>query len=343
MDIRLINNKNQWEDFLQKIEEKTFLHSWAWGEFQKQLGEKIWRLGIFKQEKMIAAALIIKIKAKRGSFLLCPHGPVVRLKDTEEHYKVLKLLLEYLKPLAKQEGASFIRISPILESSEENEKVFHELGFKKAPIHIHSENNWLLNLEKTEEELLSEMRKSTRSLIKKGLKNSDLEIIKTKNIEDVKLFNQVYQKTAQRQKFVPFSLDYLEKEFSIFDSENGALIFLAKYKGETIASAIIIFWQDMAFYHQGASLQEYPDIPASHLLQWEAIKEAKNRGCRNYSFWGIAPDNMPEHPWRGITVFKKGFGGIKIEYVKTKDYPLSWKYLINYLIEKKRAKKRGFC
>jgi len=46
MEIKEINNKEDWEGFLLRCDEKTFLNSWNWGEFQKREGEKIWRLGI---------------------------------------------------------------------------------------------------------------------------------------------------------------------------------------------------------------------------------------------------------------------------------------------------------
>jgi peptidoglycan pentaglycine glycine transferase (the first glycine) len=342
MNIHPINNKNQWEDFLRMIEEKTFLHSWNWGELQEALGEKIWRLGVFSENGLSAAALVIKIEARRGTFLFCPHGPVTNLCGRQKRHKILKALMDYLQKLSKEEKVSFIRISPIWKRNKENEQVFQGLGFRQAPIHVHPENNWVLDLNKPEEELLREMRKSTRYLIKKGLKNPELRIIKSQNIRDIEAFNRIYQATAERQKFVPFSLEYLKKEFFSFSRDNEALIFLAENQEEIIGSAIIIFWQNMAFYHQGASLQKYPDIPANHLLQWEAIKEAQKRGCKIYSFWGIAPEDKPEHPWKGITIFKKGFGGRKIKYIKTQDYPLSLGYWKNYLIERQRAKKRGF-
>jgi len=147
------------------------------------------------------------------------------------------------------------------------------------------------------------------------------------------------------------------------------MIFLGKYKNprrsapqnldssgikeEIVSAAIIIFWQGIAFYHQGASSPKYPKIPVSYLLQWEAIKEAKKRGCNVYNFWGIAPleNKKPyrnpfgilrgKHPWAGLTLFKTGFGGYKKEYVRTQDLPLSSKYWLNYFVEIVRRTKRG--
>ena len=77
-------------------------------------------------------------------------------------------------------------------------------------------------------------------------------------------------------------------------------------------------------------------------MQWEAIKEAKNRGCLTYDFWGFTdPEKFPKHPWAGPTLFKMGFGGYKKEYVATQDFVISKKYWINYIIETFRKKIRN--
>ena len=336
--IREISNKQVWEDFLFECKEKTFLDSWNWGEFQKTMGEKIWRFGVFEQDKLIAVVLVIKVVAKRGTFLFVPHGPNIKNPKS----KILKIFSEKLRKLAKEENCSFIRVSPIWERRAENIQVFKDLGFRNAPIHMHPEITWELDITPSEEELLWGMRKTTRYLIKQGLKNNDVEIVQSHNIEDVEKFNKLYQETVVRHSFAPFPLNYLENEFLAFNSDSQISIFLGKYKGEIVSSAMIIFWQDMAFYHQGASSHKYSKIPVSYLMQWEAIKEAKKRGCKAYNFWGITPElSSKKHPWHGLTLFKKGFGGYKKEYVKTQDLVISKKYWLNYIIERLRKYKRG--
>ena len=59
MEIRKINNKEVWENFLLECEEKTFLQSWNWGEFQKAMGNKIWRLGVFENDQLISVGLLV--------------------------------------------------------------------------------------------------------------------------------------------------------------------------------------------------------------------------------------------------------------------------------------------
>ena len=338
MEVKEVTNKEIWEDFLLGCEEKTFLQSWNWSEFQKMMGEKIWRIGVFENENLIGIALIVKIEARRGKFLFLPHGPIIKNRKVQ----VLHALLEELKKIAKKEKCSFIRMVPVWQRGEENKKIFKDLGFREAPMHTHPEITWELNLEKSEEELLRAMRKTTRYLIRQGLKNEELKIEKSQNPKDIEIFNDLYQKTVDRHHFVPFSLNYLKNEFSAFLPDEQIGLFFAKYRDEILASAIVIFWQGIAFYHQGASSQKYPKIPASYLLQWQAIKEAKNRGCELYNFWGIAETESKKHPFWGLSLFKKGFGGYEKKYVKTQDLPLSSKYWLTFVFEILRRKKRGF-
>jgi len=291
---------------------------------------------------------VIKIRAKRGTFLFVPHGPVVKYQVSSIKYQVLETLLGEVRKTAKSEKAGFLRIAPIWRRNREDIIFFKKLGFKNAPIHIHPEVTWELNITPSEEELLMNMRKTTRYLIRQGLKNKALEIVKSQNIEDLKIFNEIYQETAARHSFVPFSLEYLRNQFSAFNPSQQISIFLAKYKEKVISGAIIVFWQNIAFYHHSASLSKYGKIPVSYLLQWEIIKEAKRRGCSRYNFWGIAPEvrdksqlSKSKHPWVGLTLFKMGFGGCRKEYIKTQDLPFSLFYWLTYIFEKLRKIKRG--
>ena len=353
MELKEITSKEEWESFLLQCGEKTFLQSWNWGEFNAAMGSKIWRFGAYNGEKLIAVVFAFKISAKRGTFLFIPHGPVViNGLDNQDKKEILELILVQLSEVAKEEKASFIRFSPIFERTQENENIFVDLGFRQAPIHMHPEVAWELDITPTAEKLLMDMRKTTRYLIRQAGKNPDVEIIKSSNVEDLKLFWPVYQKTAKRHHFVVFPEKYLQAEFNCFSAGPKGypeiLIFLGKYKGQVVSAAIFVIWQDMCFYHHSGSLTKFNKIPVSYLLQWAAIEEAKNRGCRIYNFWGIAPDVETEtdaqkssHPWAGLSLFKMGFGGYKKEYVVTQDFVLSKKYWINYIIESVRKRKRN--
>ena len=370
MEIREIQNKEIWENFLLGYEDKTFLQSWNWGEFQKKnglpagrQGNRVWRLGAYDNGELFSVVLVSKISAKRGTFLLIQHGPNTKLKVKSEKLKVLSALLDGLKRIAKEEKCDFIRMAPIWERNEENNKIFKDLGFREASMHANAyEATLKLDLRSSEQELLMNMRKTTRYLIRQAMKNPDITIEKSPafasssanasedkeatagkdKIEDIKIFNKLTQEIAERQKFVPFSSEYIKNEFEVFSKDNEALLFFGKYKGELAAAALVVFWSDIGFYHQAASSEKYAKFSIPYLILWKAIKEAKKRGCTLFDFWGyVDPKNQPKHPWAGPTLFKMGFGGKAYEYVKTQDYPLSKKYWLTYLFEKLRKIKRG--
>jgi len=337
MQIKNIDNKQIWENFLESQPQKTFLHSWNWGEFNQIMGNKVWRLGIYRNKTLVCAAQIIKTKAKRGTFLLCPHGPYLNWQDEQQ----FKILVDYLKTIAHQEKCSFIRIAPFIERNETNRKFFQKCGFIYSPIHTHAEYTWNLNLKSNEEKLLKNMRKTTRYCIRKAEKEG-VKIIQSNNPDDLKYFLKLQKETMLRHRFTPFSHEFLKNELLAFTKDNQVSLFLAEYQKEILASAIIIFWQKISFYHHGASSTKFPKIPASYLLQWEVITEAKKRGCQLHNLWGIAEEDKTNHPWTGITLFKTGFGGFGQKLLQSQDLPLKPGYWLTYVFERIRKKWRGF-
>ncbi|MBI3638591.1 peptidoglycan bridge formation glycyltransferase FemA/FemB family protein [Candidatus Wolfebacteria bacterium] len=343
--IQEITDKKIWEDFVVGQKPHSDLQSWGWGEFNQMTGEKIWRLGIYDNGRqptanslqLIGVCLIIKFCAKRGTFFFIPHGPI--FSEITNYKLQIANLMDYLKNLAKKENCWFLRISSDLPNTKENEKIFRNLGFVRAPMHMHAELMWVLDITPPEDELLKNMRKTTRYLINKAQKDG-VQIIKSKNPEDVDIFNKLYKETATRQNFFAYKLEYLKESFKSLVSDDQTMLFFAKYNGEFVASAMIDFYAESAFYKHGASSHKYPKISAPYLLQWEAIKEAKKRGLKFYNFWGVSPDNKPKHPWAGLSLFKKGFGGFAEEYLPAQDLPVKKSYWLTYAFEKIRKIKR---
>jgi lipid II:glycine glycyltransferase (peptidoglycan interpeptide bridge formation enzyme) len=184
------------------------------------------------------------------------------------------------------------------------------------------------------------MRKTTRYSIKKAEKDG-VTISRSSLGTDIEQLYTVYAITAQRQHFAAFSKRYLQHELEAFEPAAKVQMFFAHYQNDIVATAMIIFSNGSAFYHHGASSQHHQKLTASYLLQWEAIKFARQHGCALYNFWGIAPVNKPKHPWAGLTLFKQGFGGFSEAYVPAYDLPLTSKYWFNFVIEYFRRIKRG--
>ena len=343
MIVKEIKNKNEWESFLFAQMNTLFVQSWNYGEFYKSMGEEFWVFGIYNENGVIiGGSLVVSTHAKRGNFLYLPYGPILPDKESE---KALNVLVNFIQTFAKEKrGYDFIKASPFINDTEENKKIFKRNKFNNAPLHILAETTWLLDLSKTEEELLEGMNKNHRNLIRRCIREG-VKIEKSKSLESMNNFLHIYDTTAQRHKFHKFSDNYIAKEFEAFAQYNQSLLLSARMPNDTTvdSAAIIMYYGNTAAYRHGASLNTDKKLPASYLIQWEAIKEAKARGMKWYNFWGIAPERASKnHPFWGITHFKKGFGGIQKNLLHCQDLPLTGKYYLNWFVETIRKIKRGF-
>lgn len=312
-----ITSQMAWDAFVLTYAPQALFQSWSWGEVEKKLGHTVWRWAWYEDGKLVGVAQIKKVTARRGAFLHVRHGPIGKVE------------MQDIITLAKSEGVWFIRISPQIT----DDGSYKKLGFVPAPIHaMDAEVCWVLDLGKSEEELLSGMRKTTRYEIRRAQKLG-VQMNKTKNLND---FTALYLETSGRHGFVGHS--GIKEEVDVFGDH--ALVLNGVYEAKTMASAIILFWGDEAIYHHGASIPS--KVPCSYLVQWEAIREAKKRGKKLYNFWGIAPDDSPKHPWRGHTLFKTGFGGREVRFIHAMDLPVSPLYVIPKTVEALRKKLKGY-
>ena len=111
-------------------------------------------------------------------------------------------------------------------------------------------------------------------------------------------------------------------------------IIKAEFEGKILVINLNIDFGDMETYNHGASSGEYRNVMAPHLVQWEAIKQAKKEGYKYYDFRGIAPTDDPDHKWAGITRFKKSFSSHTTHYLGAYDFVFkSWFYQL-YLLGK---------
>jgi lipid II:glycine glycyltransferase (peptidoglycan interpeptide bridge formation enzyme) len=329
---------NQLKTFVEKQNLNTFLHSQGWIDFHREFEYQTWQLGLYTGKRLTSVAFIIKITAKRGTFLFCPHGPQMLRPNKGE----LSHWFSHLKSLAHHEKCSFIRVSPILEHSAHNLALFKDLGFRPSPTHMHAELSTVLDLTKPLDILLLGMRKTTRQLINKGeklIKDKEIVLKSVSKITDEMM--EVYNSTASRGGFVPFSRAYLEQEYASFSTYNSCKMMCIYHQDRLLSWGLWILAGKRAFYHQGANILD-KSIPASYISHYQGIKWAKRNGAISYDFWGVGPKNDTNHPWSSISQFKRGFGGDDVQLVHAQDYPLSWKYRITWMIEKIRAKRRGF-
>lgn len=330
-EIKEITEKNIWEEFLLSRKPGTFLQSWYWGEVNQRIGYKINRLGFWENGKLSGLSLVIHQPAKRGPHLLIPGGPVIDFTNKALSDFVFKKIKEY----AQKEGVWFVRLRPDVKDSSSIRDILREAGLNSAPMHVHGENTLILDITKDEEEILKGMRKNTRYLIKKSLKE-DYFVSTNNNEEAADNLYKLQKETVKRHGFVGFKKNLFKAEIDVFSGENKALVFECRKGKELLSSAIIVFYADKAYYHFSASSLSSTKTNASYFLQWQIIKKAKSMNMKLYDFWGISSKENPKHRFWGVTVFKRGFGGERIDWIHAHDLIIKPVYWITYFFESLR-------
>lgn len=319
-----------WPKIQQLYPEANFLQSPEWGRMNELIGHKV----IIEATDKTWCLMIVK-NAKRGRYLEVPGGPLL---DWQDETAVQEIFAK-IRAVAKREKCVFVRLRPQLRNTPENLQLLSSLGLKKAPMHLHAEHTVILDLEKSEDELLKEMRRQTRYEVRRAGKLG-IAVDWSSSEEIFREFHQVQAETALRQHFVPPDLKTLLAERAAFDDH--ARIYVAKTaEGEPIAYGLILISGVEAEYFEAASTELNHKLPGAYALEWQVIKDLKKLGIKRYNLWGIAPHGQKNHRYAGVTTFKTGFGGEIVEFVPASDLVIRrFRYLLNLLVETVRKKKR---
>mgnify|MGYP002366064872 CR=1 FL=1 len=172
----------------------------------------------------------------------------------------------------------------------------------------------ILDLSKTEEELMASMHEKWRYNIRLAWKRGILTEWVQPTPENIDIWMWLLAETTDRDGFSQNSKEYYIAFLRIIrDSNTWGLIF-ARLWDRVIAAWIFVFYHSNAIYYYGASTSD-PDLRknmAPYLLQWEAIREAKLRGCKTYDFLGVAPPDAIGHSLSWVSNFKEKFGWTSI-------------------------------
>mgnify|MGYP001600401825 FL=1 len=295
-----IEEKNKWNTFVSSNEGGSFIQSWEWADFMATQKEKIWRLVVENENEWLAVIFLFKSKLKFGQALLyAPRGPVIGNRGSRE--AIFKIIIGKIDELAKSEKAMNFMIDPYSEDSGWC-RIFDELGFVKSDRDIQPRHTLILDIREPEEELLKQMHQKTRY---------NIQLAKKKGVEvsvdndKFKEFYELLKKTEKRQGVEFFGQDYFKHILQL----PFVKLYLAVFEGKIVAANIMIFWNHLVTYLFGASDHDFRAVMAPHLLQWQAIKDAKEQGAWFYDFWGAAPKDIKgrEEKWFGFTKFKMGF------------------------------------
>ena len=336
MRVEDITDKQQWDDFVTSHEEANFLHSWQWGEFHLSRGKTVVRRGVFDGDKLIGVYEGEVETARRGRHIAVAGGPIVDWTDKP----VVEALVADMREQGRKYHCAFVRVRPQLEKTDESMRLFRELGLHAAPMYLSVELAGVLDLEKSEDELLKNMRQRLRRALRKAEKNG-ITIEKSTDPARMKEFYDIQLQTAGRHHFIAFSEGFLTKQFAAFAEDNSAVLYTARYNGEVLAQNFMIFYGNEASYHYGVSTELGTKLSGAPLLHMQAMRDARERDIKRYNFWGIVDEDDTKHRFYGVSVFKRGFGVDELRYVPAHDLILNpAKYAIDWTVETIRRKVR---
>lgn len=288
------------------------MQSWEWGEFREKTGNKIIRLIAEKGNEIKVFSLTIH-KVPRTKFSI---GYMPKSDWPEEE------VLEFLKKQAEIEKIIFIKIEPSVEKEKFRLKKT-KFTIIKSGKDIFAKSTFVIDLTKSEEELMKNLSQKTRYNIRVAMKNS----IQVSVDYDIENFVKLQKETARRNGFFLHPDSYYKTVFKLFEKKKMAKIISAKYKQNVLTSWMLFKFKDTYYYPYGGSSSEHRNLMHSNLVAWEAIKMAKKDGAKFFDMWGALGTKPNEKdPWYGFHRFKAGYGGKLVEYPGAYDVVFNEKY-----------------
>jgi lipid II:glycine glycyltransferase (peptidoglycan interpeptide bridge formation enzyme) len=332
-----IENDNAWNQIITSLPEANLLQSWEWGQLKARYGWHAHRLvwGEVDEPPQAAAQILQRHLELPGiplklNVLYCPRGPV--LDWTKETLR--DRVLQDLAAFARRQRAISLKVDPFLPigygmpgepDAEEvpiGKKIIEEfshLGWRFSDEQIQFRNTLTLDLRDPEDQLLGAMKSKTRYNIRLAGRRG-VEVQKG-GPEDIDLLYKMYTETSLRDGFAIRNPGYYQHAWGDFMRSGLAQPFLAFVEKEPIAALIVYRFDETVTFMFGMSRDIHREKMPNYLLQWEAIRWAKEHGCSLYDFWG-APDWLdPQDPMWGVYRFKKGFGARLVRTIGAWDFP----------------------
>lgn len=321
-----------WDKFVTAHALSPLTQSWAWGELQERRGRKIHRLELRDtRNEMRGVALFVRYPLPLGlSYLYAPRGPVLDAgRPVQEEPALWDALYAKVREIAKDERAIFFRFDPPFERGAMEERLLKDSA-RDAPHGAYRSAvtqpkiEWHIDLSGTEEEIIARMKEKTRYNVRLAEKKE----ITVRHAaygqghgEYWNTFLQLMRETSRRDKFFLHPQSHYQSIWEIFGTHKGAELIFAEYHHKPLAVALVIHFGSISTYLYGGSSSDERNRMAPYALHWEAIREAKRRGCAFYSMGAVATSHKMRDTssWSGITRFKQGFGGRAVEYLGAYD------------------------
>ncbi|MDY7077834.1 MAG: peptidoglycan bridge formation glycyltransferase FemA/FemB family protein [Chloroflexota bacterium] len=320
-----VTDVEQWNMALARLPAAHVLQTWEWGTFKSRYGWQpvryLWSESGNDRPRAVASVLTRRLGRWPAAVMYVSKGPALDYGDTP----LLEQVLAHLETTARREGALFVKIDPdVRADAVEGARVMEMLrrrGWCASREQIQFRNTILLDLTSSPDELLAAMkskwRYNVRLAVRKGV------TVRRGVLADLPLLYEMYTETATRDGFVIRPEGYYRDAWGAFVEAGLAQPLIAEVEGEPVAMVLVFCFAGRAWYMYGASLAVHRERMPNHLLQWEAMRWAREQGCTVYDMWG-APDVLDDSdPLWGVYRFKRGFGGEFVRHIGAWDFPVS--------------------
>lgn len=310
IEIQRCNDKEQWDEYVLENEGHP-LQLWGWGQVKAAHGWKAERLFAYKHDdshdEIVGAAqvLIRRLPAPFRSIAYIPRGPVGGGTYDAE-------FLELIAALVKRDYKSVtLSIEPFSREYDAPK------GWIRSKNSVLPAETILLDLKKSESDLLAAMAKKTRQYIRKSASEGiDIRMVRSK--EDLEACLHIYKQTAERAGFNLHSYQYYTDVFHLMGEHSP--VFAAYLEGQPIAFLWVAMSADTAYELYGGMNEDGQRLRANYALKWHVIRKAKEWGVSQYDFGGLVVG--------GVSVFKQGWSESETMLSGTYDYPLSPLYSV---------------
>jgi len=292
-----------WDRFIEYHPKAHILQTRPWGEFKSAFG---WKPYYVRAQDL--GALVLFRKLPLGfSIGYIPRGPV-GAGDWGSFWS-------QLDAICRKERALFLRVEPDLWEPVDQSFIKHQLpGFIQSRQTIQPPRTLLIDLQPDEEVILMRMKPKTRY----NIRLAERKEVRIRQTNDIEAFHQMMVTTGKRDAFGVHSREYYQRAYDAFAPTGACVLLFAEFNGQPLAGLMAFAHGDTAWYFYGASTDVERNRMPTYLLQWEAMRWAKHKGCTTYDLWGV-PDYSEQELedaftersdglW-GVYRFKRGFGG----------------------------------
>ena len=238
MEFQEITQK-EYKDFWNNHPLKTFLSAPEISELRKKTGWITYYVGVKKEKELIAATMLLAHKRHFGTYeFYSPRGYLLDFKNEE----LLDFFTKELKKYIKDKKGYVLRIDPyliykerdidgnIVENGIDNSKVVEQLlslNYKKVPVEEKEQVGWMFSLDlenKTEEQILKEMKPNTRNTIRKAEKIGIT--VNEISYDELDRFQSIMEETSKRKGFSNRKLSYYQEMYNLFHEKNKVKFFI---------------------------------------------------------------------------------------------------------------------